>query len=417
MNFDLTHSHQRALDDMLQAEHSLRANNEIVIRDMQQILLELAIRLDGQRIEALRRADPGVPSSWGSKEWRSFFNEASLPGKGWGSVVSASQPVLRAQRELAQQIEGLKAQLALATNKLEQERAKPAVVATVATVPVEAPKSAAIPEVRAFPFDITPPASIMTGGVEGILRSLPQKPPASFADRLNGGGRIGGDLAHAFQRYFVMLYLIGQRGLASVPEIMDVMSPVVKAGSGSGSLKRILEDLTSAGFVVTELSENPQSSLVMARLSPDGEKLHQAVFGKRPIENEWSRLIRRHAGGTNYIQLAITSAMHARKRGYAAQVLPEDKGSADLRLIRDDQTLYVKAGPLRDGKKRGDWRGLSAMNKGRVAFFTWTLSERVSFTKECRQEHISGMATDLETLVQVKYKSITDQSPLWLETW
>ncbi len=424
MNLNLGYSHQRALDDMLQAEQAQQESNEIVIRDLRQVLLEIATKIDGRRIEALRRADPKVPSSWGAKEWRAFF------GAGWWGISSASpQREAQAQRELMQQIEGLKAKLLLAEKALEQERAKPPVVITalaeaspllamgaqVASPSVAVADPAKPKQSFTFPANITPPATGLVGDTKSILPTLPQKPPVSFADRLKGGGRSGFDLVQAYQRYWITLYLIGRWGLASALEIDNVMGEVVTVKPGSGSLKRILDDLVESGFVIADLFKNPQSSLVIARLSPDGEKLYQAIFAKRPVENEWSRLIRL-GRGVNHIQLAITAAMHARKRGYAAQVSEAKPSEAafDLLLVRDNQSLRVNTEPSL-GKQKRDWRSLSA--KGRVAVFTWMLSDRARIVDECKKINVSGMATDLETLVKAKYKGMNEESPLWLESW
>ena len=36
---------------------------------------------------------------------------------------------------------------------------------------------------------------------------------------------------------------------------------------------------------------------------------------------------------------------------------------------------------------------------------------------DCRLDKLPGMATDLETLIKVKHSTITDQNPLWVESW
>ena len=42
----------RAQNDLLTAERSLRSQVESNVRDLRQLLLELAVRFDGQRLEA-----------------------------------------------------------------------------------------------------------------------------------------------------------------------------------------------------------------------------------------------------------------------------------------------------------------------------------------------------------------------------
>jgi hypothetical protein len=403
----------RALDDLLRSEKEQREQSEATVTQLKELLLSIATRIDGKRLDDLRHEKPGVPGTWGAKEWREFFNG------GWGiSSFAARQQDLAQQRdlqerrELLQQIESLKAKLSLTEKALEQERAKPQAAAAAP----DGEDSATPKQSFVLSADTTPPASRLVTEVKSILPTLPQELPASYSGKLTGGGRSGKDLAKAFQRYWITLYLIGRWGLASAVEVDDVMSEVVDVGSGS--LKRIQNDLINSDVIAAEPFKNTQSSLLIARLLPDGEKLYQAIFSQRPVENEWARLIRT-GKDASYIQLVITAAMHARKRGYAAQIIPglkEADTSYDLRLVRDGQTLHVKTEPSLAGEKR-DWRSLSAMNAGKVAVITWTLADRALLVSECRKLGVSGMATDLETLVKTSYKSLNETSPLWLESW
>ena len=108
MTLDFAFQRQRAMDDLLEAERSMRAKNESVIRDLQQVLTEIAVRLNGERFETMRRGDPNIPSAWSAAEWKTFFSQVSLPGRGWNAPELKFQ---RAERELLQQIEGLKTQI------------------------------------------------------------------------------------------------------------------------------------------------------------------------------------------------------------------------------------------------------------------------------------------------------------------
>ena len=104
----------RAQNDLLTAERSLRNQVELNVRDLRQLLLELAVRFDGQRLEALRRDDPSAPAHWSPDDWRSFFSAIQFAVAGW-----ETQKDLHGKRELKQQVEGMRAQIQTLTGQLE----------------------------------------------------------------------------------------------------------------------------------------------------------------------------------------------------------------------------------------------------------------------------------------------------------
>ena len=82
MDTTLNISHQRAKDDLLQAERDLRNKSEETTRAMRQVLMETANRFDGIRMQALQRSDPSIPARWGTLEWKKFFDDIPIPSKG-----------------------------------------------------------------------------------------------------------------------------------------------------------------------------------------------------------------------------------------------------------------------------------------------------------------------------------------------
>ena len=102
----------RAQNDLLTAERSLRNQVESNVRDLRQLLLELAVRFDGQRLEALRRDDPSAPTHWSPDDWRSFFSAIQFAVAGW-----ETQKDLRGKRELKRQVEGMRAQIQTLTGQ------------------------------------------------------------------------------------------------------------------------------------------------------------------------------------------------------------------------------------------------------------------------------------------------------------
>lgn len=258
----LVFEQQRAFDDLLMAERQLRAQSENQVRELRQLLLDTAIRLDGERLEAIRREDPTVPGSWKMSEWSAFLK--NIPStKGWGAPILPSNLPTAREKELLQQVESLKAQLEEVFQQFEAERERAMAVSKAAKevgslkqslVPLaEAHKTVGVdqPEVsfdtaligEAISKGRTPMLTYIVTDAKSILKSLPKRPPDAFKKSLDGGNRVGGDLDKIFPRYWMALYLIGRWRLCTSLEIDTVLAGVEEISSRSGSLKRILSAL------------------------------------------------------------------------------------------------------------------------------------------------------------------------------
>ncbi len=416
-------SHQRAIGDLLQAERDLRQKSEDAIRAMRQVLVETANRFDGTRLESLRRDNPSVPANWGALDWKKFFDEVPLPSQGWVNKTVVA-PDTQTQRKLQKQITDLQA-------ALELERAKMVVVETPASsVPTETVNPAnpdqilpAADAVESIPPNATPALTVMVADAKKMLANFPQKIPAVFSAVLSGGERTGGDLARVFQRYWLILFLIGRWRLAASMELEETLAGVVGVSAGSGSMRRVLLDMEEANVLVNEIIflKSPRTALKLYQLSAEGEKLYQALFQVKAFENDWSRLIRLHEGARfpEHTMAVIAFTMHARKRGWATQVLPEVKGTKsvpDVWIMRGKEKLYVEV-ELGDKERVSKWRNQAGLNEGCVALCAATQKTRARLVGDCKLDKLAGMATDLETLVRNKFKELNSASPLWLEDW
>ncbi len=416
-------SHQRAIGDLLQAERDLRQKSEDAIRAMRQVLVETANRFDGTRLESLRRDNPSVPANWGALDWKKFFDEVPLPSQGWVNKTVVA-PDTQTQRKLQKQITDLQA-------ALELERAKMVVVETPASsVPTETVNPAnpdqilpAADAVESIPPNATPALTVMVADAKKMLANFPQKIPAAFSAVLSGGERTGGDLARVFQRYWLILFLIGRWRLAASMELEETLAGVVGVSAGSGSMRRVLLDMEEANVLVNEIIflKSPRTALKLYQLSAEGEKLYQALFQVKAFENDWSRLIRLHEGARfpEHTMAVIAFTMHARKRGWATQVLPEVKGTKsvpDVWIMRGKEKLYVEV-ELGDKERVSKWRNQAGLNEGCVALCAATQKTRARLVGDCKLDKLAGMATDLETLVRNKFKELNSASPLWLEDW
>jgi hypothetical protein len=430
----LQSARERAHQDLVDSERSQRQAAERMARELAKVLQEIATLFDGTRLEALRRADPKVPMYWTPDDWRIFFAETPLPGvSSWGSA--ASPRVAELERIIAE----LKAHLA-ETEALVHLAAPvtggPVIQAPIRDPrPVQPPKRwtrqdaakqnlpAPLPVTFDLPEDITPPLDGLLSRAREIWSALPTTCPAAFQKSLPGGGRSSEDLKKAYQRRWLTLYLVGGCHINAKLEIEDLLAMVGGMASRAGSLGRLIDDLLGAGILVGEIAQinPPKSSLRLLKLSPDGVRLFKILFDRDPVENDWERLVRLHEGDRfpEHTLAVLIFALHARKRGWATQILPPVEGTKaipDLAVLRGDQTLYVEV-ELGQKESPSKWRNQAKLNGGKVALCAATPETRKRLAGDCRLDKLSGLATDLETLVKVKFKTINEETPLWLEEW
>src|SRR5258707_4033107 len=131
-NTTLGISNQRAMSDLLTAERQLREQSERIIQEFRNLLLVNAIRLDGERLEALRRDNPMVPGSWTVADWNNFL-EYIPSARGWGAALPSNAQTA-SERELLLQIEAIQARLDEAIHQLDEERERAQIVSASASV-------------------------------------------------------------------------------------------------------------------------------------------------------------------------------------------------------------------------------------------------------------------------------------------
>lgn len=424
---------QRAYKDLLESERGMRIQVENHVRDLRQLLLELAVRFDGQRLEILRRDDPAIPGCWSSADWRAFFNGVVTVSSSWSAPKKTDSA---AERELKQQIESLRATINDLTkdlNETQQELAEQqerrlsmeAVDKTkVSDGKSEKSKKGALPtlDLASLKPGMTPPPHILVQDIKTLLPSLPKEPPEKYKKLGIGEGRRSLERKLAIQRYWVVLRLIGFWHLSSKMEIEGILAEVMGISSGAGSLQRIGRDLLANDLLVVELIKlsNPNTHLKLYRLSDSGRWLYRAVFGRDPVESEWERLIRLHEGERfkEHTLACLLFALHARKRGWAAQVLPAVNGDAapDVLISDGSDELFVEV-ELKTKERTAKWRNLADLNNGKVALCGATPGNRKRLVGDCKMDKLPGLATDLKTLISAKYKQIELETPLWVERW
>ena len=407
---------ERAVEDLMKGERKLRASAETTARELHQVLLDLAVRFDGVRLEEMRRKTPSIPASWSAADWRKFF-AAVRPqaASGWLDA----EAIQREREALAVQIASLQAELAASRKVKLLPRPEPE------AAPAPAPAQAlSIPEgVIDFPEGFMACHSVLVADLKAVLPSLPTSAPAGFQKSLGGNGRTGSNLTNAYRRYGLALRLIGYWGMNSRIEAQEIMGCAVNLSGDTGSIRRIFINLEEAHFltVVKLEMKSPNSALYLIRFTEDGKRLYKALFGKDPVETDWERLERLHEGERfpEHTLAVLIFALHARKRGWATRVLPPVEGTnavPDAAVKRGDQTFYVEV-ELSKKESPTKWRNQAALNGGKAALCAATPAGRKRLVGDCHLDKLPGLATDLETLVNIKLQTIDGNTPLWLEEW
>jgi hypothetical protein len=456
---------ERALHDTLQAERSMRDRSTRTISELVKLLAELANRYDGERLEELRRADPNGLAMWKASDWRKFF--ASIPFKpaitasGWGKNDAQDKDVAELKKEI-KKLEGVIARLpstkeafpnielgATPTEKKDKKELDPLPPApklqTTSNQQVRGKKERKLkkrsPEivtkVNARIEALSNPAKNTPEGFSGSMATIladlqkmqksndfAKKPPAAWQQRLSGKGRTGRDLSLAYERYWSTLWLIGRWGIVSKLEIETLIGLSNGLSTRAGSLVRASKDMVEANLLLEKsmrLSKSPSSALKIYQLSDDGKALFKLLFEKAAIQDELSVMNEKHEGERfpDHTLAVLIFALHARRRGWATQLMPsvEGKAAPDLVILRGDERLYVEV-ERGQKEKSAKWTGIASLNGGTVALCAMTEKYRQRLVGDCKLLKINaGFATDLKSLVTVRYDDIGAETPLWLKKW
>ncbi len=428
----------RAFEDIFDSERKARLAAEGSNQELRALILEIAVRLDGRRLESLRRGDPGIPACWSLAEWKQFFAALQPAARqaetGWdGEPLTKKANDAQALEEMIQLRNLLSSALAkLAETEAELKRVRGAAhferkethKAAPVVQPVAASQEPVIDEAVLAAQAAREPASF-AGMVLDLRKYSENMPalPAAYEDLATNG--------RAWERYLLAIHLLGRFGIAALMEISEILACAVinqntgqlGVKGGSGSLRGILETLDGLGYVTMQkLSmEKIGIGLVFYRLTPTGEALYQAIEQEKPVESEWVRLNRLHEGQRfeEHTAACLAFALHARRRGWSAKVLPDVGGKCapDVAVRCNGAWIHVEV-ELSDGRQEhpAKWKNLAESNHGLVALCAATEERRARMIAECQAAQLLGMATDLKTLA-VHYEKVRLDTELWSETW
>lgn len=415
---DIAFHGQRSLSDLLEAERSMRAASDETVRGLRDVLLSVANRLDGKRMEALRHVDPKIPGNWSAKQWKEFVDAIPTPDA-WGAMTTAAISVSnneensRYVEELKAEIQNLMVDLENANTRIaDMEKQQEAILLkTVRKNPVELKP---MPSTRPNGY-VFPPLDALVHEAESRLLLFPNPPGKLMNGLVSVGSRDGKNRLIFLQRVFVSLFALGARGISNTLELNHLVALPGEAQPNSGSVGKVLNDIEKNGLIAIERFEmsEPKSTLKVAKLTEKGEALFKGLFPKEKlIESEVSASMQwAHNDRFRATALMYFAAL-ARKRGYYTSM--NSNQESDLWLGRGEESKYtILVDSLTDNRSQA----LAKLNNGKTCICATNKSIMERVAGNCGVSGIGGEATDLETILTHKYVDITPNDPLWRMTW
>ncbi len=441
----------RALGDMLDAERRMRIQLEQHLRELRAVLGEAASRLDGERLEEMRRRDPGIPQSFAAENWRQFFARAQ-PRQWRSDSVTAAPPeslarlseLERENATLKEQVSFLRNQTNLLQSNLETQqsqrkehedgrndpqsrrhkgsRENPTVSATVVVL---SGATRAESPVRKTAPGVLPPLALLTE--DALALKTAEGYPDGWESRIDPHGgdkhRDVDERREAWSRKQLIMYLIGHWGINAKQELEMVLKIIGEKKSTGGSQHRVFEALQKGGLLETNLFEPTSISAAyrMYQLSENGRRLYKHLFGEDPTESDWEKLVRMHEGKRfpDHTVSVLIFTIHARKRGWSTHVMPpvtDTHAMPDVLIFNDTERYYGEV-ELSRKDNPAKWSNLTALNGGKVAIIAGTDGGRKTLVNDCKLLNLPGVATDIGTLVKAKYHRVDPATPIWDERW
>jgi len=400
--------YQRSLGDLLAAEKSRRQAVEADRIKLVQLLTTLAQRHDGERLEELRRQDPGTPEHWTAEEWTDFFS---------------TPPAVEAQVH-SWDANGNSHQVAEKEDvKLSRNKERPIEKNTAHYQPKECDQVSSAKDQVSDSKNMTPETGKLdtySPGTPTLTEFSPPQMPYKYKGLLKNHGMT----PLRWRRGSMMLYLIAAYGINAHLELDVYVAQREGLSYRSNSTKKPLSDLAAAGLVIAETLRMEvgdfRTALRLARLTNEGRKLCEAI-GWPAIESDWERMIRLHQGRkqVRHTLAVLYFAVLARVRGWRTEIVPdvESPSDPDLRVVKGDDHYFVEVelGTRGDEKQTAKWQNLADL-QGRVALCAPNVKIRERLVADCRLANLSGVATDLGTLVTKPYHEAQSE-PLWLKEW
>jgi hypothetical protein len=388
--------------DLYVGEQQLRAAAEKQVRELRQLLRELAARFGAQALDDCLRADARALDKFTVADWRAFF-AGLTPAleSGWGGgrtpkpvVEESAMGALQTQLTTAQQHNAqLQQELAQLRQKLTQvcPKSKPAAVTpTVAAVPGKSTPVATCPSFT--PVVATSPTPTLS------WPALPTEWPTGWELHFREAVRPLALLqlwliaAQGWPLFLEGRHWLTQRNPADRNRTSDVADELER---------NALVQCVRFPKLLPRDEEGQTTSVNAAELTPRGKGLcHALGWLVQPSELD----VLRHAP-LNERQVAggLLFAAYARMRSHTVQV------QADGLVLVDNQLtlLALDDAPPPDVLA---WQRVYDQ-QGTLAFCAASPSRRVLHVAIAQAHGWRGQATDIQTLNTDK------DTPLWVEIW
>lgn len=419
---------QGLLGGLAASERAAGEAAQCLTTEFRSLLLNVLEKLTGELIQAERNHDPHAFTSWTPARWREFLahpgvvaalRKANVPDRpqeaaaqaeierlsdeiaGWRVKYEQSQAALKQAKHALGEKDDYARKLEADLRRRQQSDRR-----------LEGNND--LPEPR--PATVSPQAGVYA---EILARIGPNwrepLPPPAFREQVSGA-------ESRWRRQSMALFVVGQYGFNARVEVEHLVGVASGLNSRSTSLREAIDHLTGSGVLLAKSLRmtcgEKSSTLGLLELSTNGKELCRSL-GWEPVESERERLARLAGSRSemnDYTFAVLAFALHARMRGWRAEVLPVVSKLArpDVCVVQGDEAWYVSILP---DEKSDAWRSLAALQGNKAAICTTTLALRKRLVAECRQAGIGGAATDLETLVPTPLKKLSPDCPLWSETW
>jgi hypothetical protein len=407
--------HQQAINSIIEGAREGRRLAENTIHEIIALLTDLAFKLDGRRMQAMRREEADAPRGWHANEWRLFFKPIYNYHFGWPGP-ELDLPT-EEEEKMKVEIEEIRAKI----SRLKVQLGKPDVGNFTGT-PSGNNRGLIIPHLSVYPKPVVP--RVYEDIIEPLSHmKLPRKPPR-FQAAL-------GESESLYRRQLMLLYLLATKGVNVRIELDLVMAGVEGISPRASVVRKIVEKLVKGGLLESEILsiERPlHTSINLVRMTEDAKDFCR-VLSWEVCESESERLKRLQGEeGMQEKNLAITIlALHARLRGYRVKVLPETKGkiSSDVLLTDAEQNAFQTFVLLEDSIPEITIERMKAV-RGRVGICALDPKTRDKLVQECRQKGVEhGAAADFLSLIvgnkedqkPMPISEITRKNVMWAEEW
>jgi hypothetical protein len=382
---------QRAVHALIQAEidHRLRVEGEL--KKAMGLIQSLAYKMDGLRLETLRKADPMVLDRWLLADWDAFFKPLVIESKqawdpdGWGQgvgrTIEVKTPVDAQVEDLKKQLTEKDEEVEVLQGKLEAEQTKKEDLAAQVEV-LKRQKASGLAVLEREPAGVAEGLLAVPQSGQTVyerqwmaassfeLPVVPVKyrylfPSTKISQKYNAEKR--------YRRELLVLKFQADTGIVSRVELQYMFSMLEGISYSGGSASRVIKDMVESKLLSKELLHlsagmGITSTLMLAPMTRTARQICES-WGWEVCEDEMTRCVRLHQGRRqkNHMAALLFSAMHARLRGFEVEMLPEVSRPAapDLKLKRGGQVWYVEVelGNPKDNK----WRNLAALKGGQPA--------------------------------------------------